>query len=106
MFFRRTKIRSTREWYNPQPESIGEVVAELRAQSGNYKSLVIRTKADTFRVYLYKRDESDIKARTSCAVGWIGQEGPSITDTIVRAKELASEYLLRVELASERDGAL
>ena len=89
----REKSCTPQEWYNPKPESIGEVVAEIVTQNGKYKSLVIRNKQDKFCVYLYERDESDIVARRSSAVGWIGTIGPSITDNIERAKELANEYL-------------
>lgn len=81
------------EWYNPKPESIGEVVAEIGTQDGKHKSLVIRTKQDRFHVYLYERDGSDVAARRSSAVGWIGTVGPSITDSIESAKKLATEYL-------------
>lgn len=93
MLFRRKNPTPPHEWYNPKPESIGQIEAELRTQSGSHKVLVIRTKEGTFCVYLYRRDESDILARGSNTVGWIGEVGPSITDTIERAKELATEYL-------------
>lgn len=93
MLFNRKKPSPPHEWYNPKPESIGQVVAALLTQSGSHKSLVIRTKETRFCVYLYKRDESDIAARRSSAVGWIGEVGPSFTDTLERAKELAAEYL-------------
>ncbi len=87
------KSCAAKVWYNPKPESIGEIVTELTTQNGGYKSLVIRTKEGQFCVYLYKRDESDIMAKTSSAFGWIGQVGPSFTDTIEKANELAAEYL-------------
>lgn len=93
MLFHRKKPSPPHDWYNPKPESMGQVVAELHTQNGSHKSLVIRTKENTFCVYLYKRDESDIAAKRSSAVGWIGEVGPSLTDTIDRAKELAAAYL-------------
>ena len=81
------------EWYNPRPESIGRVVAELCTRSGIHKSLVIQKADNSFCIYLYKRDDSDIEAKRSSAVGWIGEVGPSFADSIERAKELAAEYL-------------
>jgi len=89
----RKKSCSTHEWYNPKPEAIGEIVTELGTQDGSHKSIVIRTKEDTFCVYLYERDESDVQAGMSDAIGWVGRTGPSYTDTIEKAKELAAEYL-------------
>lgn len=87
------KPRAQHEWYNPKPESIGEVVAQIISPDGQHKSVVIRTKENTFCVYMYERDESDIESGMSDAVGWIAHSGPSITDSIERAQALAAEYL-------------
>ena len=86
---------SSQDWHNPAPESLGEVLLELKALDGRNKAAIIRNAQGNYIVHGYSLDDSDLVAGYDNFVGWVSDSGPSITDSLERAKNLAEEYLVR-----------
>ncbi len=87
--------KSSEEWYNPNPDNIGEVVFQFITENGRNKAVIIKRKDGNYVVHGYIIDDSDFIAGYDDAVGWVSESGPSFTDSIERAKEIANEYIMR-----------
>ncbi len=96
---REMKKTDPRVWHSPLPEALGDVIEEKSSNGRLFKVVVIRTREGRFTVYGYRFDDSDLKEGRSNSVGWFHVSGPSITDSLPRARELADACL--IELAKE-----
>lgn len=87
--------RTTPDWHNPDPGALGEIIFETKTLDGRNKAVIIRNTQGHCVVHGYFLDDSDLVAGFSKSVGWVSESGPSITDTLERARKLAEEYLTR-----------
>lgn len=86
------KKKHKKDWYNPNPESVGEIISETKADSGRKKAIIVKHHQGTYYMYGYLIDDSDFVAGFDDTVGWVS-DGPSITNTIENAQKLAEEFL-------------
>ncbi len=84
-----------REWYSPWPDDIGKVVSEETCEDQRHKVFVFETAKGLYETYIYEFTDSDVVEGRSDAVGWFRLEGPSITDSLLTAKEIAAEAVNR-----------
>ena len=89
MIFKKDNIKN---WHNPAPELVGEIVSESNSLDGRRKVVIVKNDKDKFYMYGYILDDFDFNEGLSNVVGWVAQN-TSITDSIEKANELSKEFL-------------
>lgn len=83
---------SRKEWYSPWPYEIGKVVSEQLSKDGRHKVFIFEMDNGRYTTYVYEFTDADEHE----AAGWFRIEGPSITDSLMTAKEIATEAVKRL----------
>jgi len=81
-----------KDWHNPPPENVGYIISEIIADNGRKKAVIVKNNQGNFYMYGYLIDDSDFISGYSDVIGWVSY-GPSITDALEKANQLAEEFL-------------
>ncbi len=84
-----------KEWHSPWPDDIGKVVSEQLCEDRRHKVFIFETDKGLYMTYVYEFTDSDVVGGRSEPVGWFRVEGPSLTDCLTTAKEIAAGAVKR-----------
>jgi hypothetical protein len=90
----------SRAWHMPDPTSLGEIVGEATSSDRRHKVTIIRDKK-RYLVYLYEFTDSDVTEGRGTSVGWFRIEGPSLTDSLQSANDIAETHISRLNKRQE-----